>query len=254
MTSLGRQFTVLCLGTPNPEPTNPLHAVMYGLDARFTARELDYPEDFGLPKGSQTSIRLGIDFLADEVRIAPTPVVLVGYAHGAMIIRLLLNEIAEGLRPDLQVVAAGLIADPWRPPDFLTNPSLESQHGWGVAGIGPDTGEVPVFEISHHLDAFTNLPGDSPIRAFTQWEEFVCVSTLSTWREAASEQVSSTYWRNVIANWKNPSPAIKRYRTTFKMLDDFHDHVHKLYTDEVIPGTGASYARFLADLLSERVV
>lgn len=257
-----RWFSVLCVpGTFEPavqaEPvTGMLATVCDGLDERFHCSQVPYPAAYGWPVAVAKSVQVGVDNLLRAIREAPAPVVLLGYSQGAMIVRLVLAELAAGLHPDLVVVAAGLMADPWRPPAVIDGPDdLRAQvSGWGVAGTGSDWPDhVKVWEIAMPRDVITDAPGDSPVRWIADWTEWMSVTDMLAWGRDIHDKIAKRKWQSVRVNWRRPWSAIAQYERAAKDISAYLSGYHTQYAVRMMPGTRTTYSEYLRNLLNAYV-
>lgn len=254
-----RWFSVLCVpGTfeptgPEQPVTGMLATVCEKLDERFHCSQVGYPASYGWPVAGAKSVQIGVENLLRAIREAPAPVVLLGYSQGAMIVRLVLAELAAGLHPDLVVVAAGLMADPWRPPAVVDGPEdLRTQiTGWGVAGTGDDWPEnMHVWEIAMPRDVITDAPGDSPVRWIADWTEWMSVTDMIAWGMDIRDKIARKKWQSVYTNWMRPWSVLAQYERAARDISSYLGGYHTQYAVRTMPGTRTTYSEYLCNLIN----
>ncbi|UTN93328.1 lysin B [Gordonia phage Widow] len=129
--------------------------------------EVDYPASIGPANakpgtwaaGMTRSRRVGKANLAEAIRRTENVPVLVGYSLGGFVVSDLLEDLAAGKFPELQVAGAIQIASP-RAPRVNGREGLARAHGRYPAGL-------PVCEIRNWRDMICNTPSDSPLMKLT---------------------------------------------------------------------------------------
>jgi hypothetical protein len=236
--------------------TGMLANVVPHLDERFLPMQADYPAAYGIPMGEAASIQTGVTNVLTMIRNAPNPVVLIGYSQGAQVVRMILSELAAGLHPDLQVIGAALIADPWREPGVANGtPDLRTRlNGWGIAGSGGDVPENIWFcEIAYPGDMIPNADGDNLVRIFADWTAWMSVSDMIGWGNDILNKIRSNRFQRVVVNWRNPFSAIQQIRRSEETVRGYLTGTHTCYGVALVPGTNITYCQYLAEQMNANV-
>lgn len=256
-----RLITVICVPgtfeeTGGAQVTGMLSFVTGQLAARFVCQQAKYPAAYGLPVSEGVSVQAGVTNVVEMIRRAPNPVMLLGYSQGAQVVRMVLADVAAGLHPDLQVVAAGLIADPWREPGVANGPQVvrSALAGWGVAGPGSELPEnVPVFEIARPGDVICDADGDSPLRAVADWTQWMSVTDPVAWWSAVQAELKRRKWQQVRVNWRNPVATWLQFSRASRDVAGYLSGAHTCYAYEQMPGAGVTYCSYLASVINNSV-
>jgi PE-PPE domain len=261
ITASERGLSVLCIpGTAEnsmgPGVTGMLANVTRVLQPRFQCSMVPYPAAYGFPVSEAKSIQVGVDNAITAIRTAPYPVVLLGYSQGAQIARAILAELAQGMHRDLVVIAAGLIADPLRPPGFASGPQelRDRLTGWGVAGQMQEWGEnVQVWSMARPEDIICNAPGDSPIRALADWTRWMSITDPIAWGNGVLQTAKDHRFQAVMTNWRHPWGAWQQYKAAVGGVVGYLTGIHTSYGSVSMPGTSLSYCAYLAAQLNDNV-
>lgn len=149
--------------------------------------------------------------LAEDVHmvrslIAETPnlAVLLGYSGGAG----LMGHVAASLpdHPELQVLAVGLVADPFQPR------GLEARGLYGVAGSRPiDVEGVYARWAFNPLDPIPCTAELSPLRTFADQSLAFSLTDLDGWTKDMLRRFMTGDWQPSAIDWTNPGATARRY-------------------------------------------
>ncbi|CAM4331661.1 PE-PPE domain-containing protein [Nocardia ninae] len=170
-------ITVLTLaGTGEPQPERdrvygmPSHVTRELDTSRFDCVAVQYPASYGpAPQlwgiDYEASVELGLARLISAIRFTDNLVGVIAYSQGATVLTMLLERMAAGQYPDVELAFAALIANPLRAPDW---PSIDgSSVGYGIAGAhAPWPTGFPVWEVANPRDPIPCCPANSPLRGF----------------------------------------------------------------------------------------
>lgn len=181
---------------------------------RFAPRIVDYPAQYGgigLDESYYDSRAAGRKALIDAIRATPNRVVVAGYSQGAAIAGDLAAEIGSGGHPDLEVLAAALIADPGRPAGgpAAGMPALDS---YGITGARPISG-VPVYWAANGGDPISSLPSGNPLRTLadvTGYFSLRSTADAERWAQDMINRALTCRWQRwwSLANWRDWGGAI----------------------------------------------
>ncbi|MEV0246215.1 PE-PPE domain-containing protein [Nocardia sp. NPDC050712] len=136
--------------------------------SRFSTRMVPYPADYGRQTTFADSRAAGTAALVEAVHNTDNRVILAGYSQGAVIAGDLAAEIGQGHRPEMEVLACALIADPLRPTGRFLDPD---PGGYGIAGERPIDG-VPTYWSAAPGDPITALPPGNPLRTIADLSQY----------------------------------------------------------------------------------
>ncbi|MEU8898078.1 PE-PPE domain-containing protein [Nocardia sp. NPDC048505] len=140
--------------------------------SRFTTRMVPYPADYGRRTTFADSRAAGAAALVEAVHHTGNRVILAGYSQGAVIAGDLAAEIGSGLRPEMEVLACALIADPLRPAGAHLEPD---PGGYGIAGERT-IANVPTFWAAAPGDPITALPPGNPLRSIADLSQYFALT------------------------------------------------------------------------------
>ncbi|PBC38542.1 PE-PPE domain-containing protein [Rhodococcus sp. ACS1] len=175
-------------GSPNGRPVGMIKNVTDLLPSNlFDCYQLDYPRSYG-PVGPnlnplgidfEKSVAQGVNNAIQWIRDSPNPVGLIGYSQGSTVVTRILEMIARGELPDIEIAFAALIASPNRRPyDSLGGVA----DGYGIMGeheSWPVT--FPIWELANTRDPITSLDAGSPLRDFYLITKSFSLSNPVTW-------------------------------------------------------------------------
>ncbi|MEV2222674.1 PE-PPE domain-containing protein [Nocardia vinacea] len=235
-------------------PVGMLAEVTKLLDSdRFAVWGVPYPASYGPDGGDlggldyKRSVDVGIQALLAEIRSTTNNVVLLGYSQGATVVSRVLEGMARGDYPDIEVAGAGLIANPHRAPGWASIDG--SNEGFGIAGAHapwPDT--FPVYEVAQPKDPIPCLQASSPLRGFADLTEAFSVSDPLWWGHELVDKVSHA----ATQQWIEPSSL----DLTLAVEDALNYAVfgqHTCYASLRIPATGRTYCEELAHLINTQI-
>lgn len=200
---------------------------------RFTY--VQYPADYGVRLTYEESLAEGHRLLIEAITESPYPVIIGGYSQGADIAGTVAAEISAGAHPELTVLGAVLIADPWRPArTSIDTVVMGASSGFGIRGQRA-IGGMPVFWAANEGDPITALPAGNPLRSLADISEFMS-ATLD--RERANELYTKVltavsngrmqrWWSR--SNWRTWGGAlayVRGYLVDGRHTDDYIRHGH----------------------------
>lgn len=250
-------ITVPGTGEPSSihgRPIGMLQAVTSLLDTtKFDCYQLDYPSSYGpfpIPNGIDyaRSVRTGIDNLVARIRATDRRVGLIGYSQGSAVISRLLEHIAAGEYPDLEIEFAALIANPERADEI----SIDYRAGGsGIAGPHGDwPSHIPVIDVSNPDDPICCCPEDSPLRSFADLTaEFSFVDPIKWGRML----IARATYAHVAQDWWN-IPAKRRWSRALNDALNYAvrgEHTSYAALGKHFPGTTHSYTTELANRLNK---
>lgn len=222
----------------------------------FDCYTLAYPRTYGpfphmLGVDYESSVREGVVRAIEWIRNSPNPVGLIGYSQGCAVITLVLEQLAAGQHPDLEIAFAALIANPYRADGHsldwtVSGYGISGQHGpWPVA-------EFPIFELANDKDPICCLSAGSPIRSFYDLTHTFSVTNPRKWAQslfdAVKVQKRQRWW---------DLPMVGRWS---RALDDVLNFAvrgeHTMYSNpkRPFPGEQHSYAVHLAKAIAREVL
>lgn len=199
---MGAPVTVLTIGgttesragDTRTHVTGLLAAVTSRLPAdRFTPRWVGYPSDYGIRHAFRDSVRIGADNAAQVAATIGGPVILLGYSQGATVARELLDRHAHGIGPRLDIVAAGLVADPQMPAGAAHGKA--GLVGYGVAGPGGKV-TVPAWWIANDRDPIPAAAPGSLLRTAADLTEYMAVTDMAQWGSRVLARIRARNWQN----------------------------------------------------------
>ncbi|WP_378733619.1 cutinase family protein [Nocardia brasiliensis] len=229
-------------GTWNPNGEGVTNAFASHLDpAKFRARWIDYPADYGSRVTYADSVRAGREALINAIRATPNLVVLAGYSQGAGIAGDVADEIGRGMHTDLEVLGVALIADPARPAG-MDLVGLDPG-GYGITGQRHITG-IPAWHVAAEGDPITALPEGSALRSIADLSAYWNMASLDgfiRWGQSLIETASS---RQLQRWW-----SIENHRTWFGAARQARAYLFDgRHTDAYV---FEGHARRLAEALNE---
>lgn len=182
--------------------------------SQYETRVISYPASFGgLEPSFEVSRAAGTHAVYAELdAIGPeTPVVLVGYSQGAVIMGDLARDLGIiKLSGDIpyNIVAVGLIADGYRPAGVGLVPPGQTAvaEGYGIAGqrLIP-TLHWPVYWVSAWGDPIASLPAGNPLRSVADlvgWFTLRSPADVVNWGARMLDAVVSGRLQDWWAPWK----------------------------------------------------
>ncbi|MBF6085145.1 PE-PPE domain-containing protein [Nocardia cyriacigeorgica] len=147
---------------------------------RFHCTPIRYPASYGpapwvLGVDYDRSVDIGLQELLRSIRATPNLAGVIGYSQGAAVITRLLNGIAAGHYPDVELAFAAVIANPHHVPEEPWMP-------YGISGRHPAwPTDVPTFSVANLHDPIPCCPADSPLRLFAEVTEKFSVREPYRW-------------------------------------------------------------------------
>lgn len=181
---------------------------------RFAPRFVWYPAQYGglgFDEPYYDSRAAGRAALLDAIRATPNRVVIAGYSQGAAIVGDVAAEIGRGEHPDLEVLAAAMIADPGRPRGAGI-PGRAAASGYGISGERPIVG-MPAYWAANEGDPITALPVGNPLRSLADITEYFSLRSIADAQRWAQNMIARArlgQWQNwwSPANWRDWGGAI----------------------------------------------
>lgn len=197
---------------------------------KFAARFVPYPAQYGglgLDESYGDSRAAGHAALLDAIRATPNRAVIAGYSQGAAVVGDVAAEIGAGLHPDLEVLAAAMIADPGRPRDAGI-PGRASASGYGITGERPITG-MRAYWAANEGDPISALPVGNPLRSLADVSEYFSLRSAADaerWALKLIDRAKSGQWQRwwSIQNWQSWGGAIayaRGYLLDGRHTDDY---------------------------------
>lgn len=136
---------------------------------RYRCAPIHYPASYGpvpyvFGVDYDRSVDVGLAELLAKIRATPNLAGVIGYSQGATVVTRLLNGIADGQYPDVELAFAALIANPHHVPEEPWMP-------YGISGRHPAWPDIPIFEVANPRDPIPCCPPDSPLRLFAEVTE-----------------------------------------------------------------------------------
>ncbi len=183
-------------GDPRIEVSGLLQSVTDELDERFVCRWIGYPASYGpTPQrrgmSYEDSVADGVAALRRALCATSTPIMVIGYSQGAVVIREALH--GWSARGDVdRIIGVGLVADPHQPPGVV-----DGCHGWGVAGPGsPLPQGIPAFWVGNPDDVICNASPDSLIRDIADLTAAMTLGDTMRWSRSVVETVCHNAFQN----------------------------------------------------------
>lgn len=181
---------------------------------RFAPRFVRYDAQYGgigLDEPYADSRATGRAALLDAIRATPNRVVIAGYSQGAGIVGDVAAEIGAGKHPDLEVLAAAMIADPGRP-QLGGIPSRPAASGYGISGERPIVG-MPAYWAANEGDPICALPAGNPLRSIADITEYFSLRSIADaqrWALSLIDRAKTGQWQRwwSPANWRDWGGAI----------------------------------------------
>lgn len=180
---------------------------------RFAAQFVEYPAQYGglgLDEPYADSRAAGRAALLDAIAATPNRAVIVGYSQGAAVVGDVAAEIGAGQWPHLEVLAAGMIADPGRPRGAGI-PTRAPASGYGISGERSVVG-IPAYWAANEGDPITALPVGNPLRSIADITEYFSLRSLADayrWAQSLIARAEAGRWQRwwSIENWRSWSGA-----------------------------------------------
>lgn len=196
---------LMCPGTGYPNGGDGVCETFMGaLDLdRFAPRIVPFPATYGGPKMAYaTSRAAGRRALLDAIRASDNQCIIGGFSAGAAVAGDVAAEVGRGDHPELEVVAAALLADPARPlGDGM--PGRAVAPWFGISGPRPIFG-VPVWWAAALGDPITSLGPGSPLRSIADLTEFYSLAdpvAAFEWGRDLVDRAQRGRWQH----WWNPA-------------------------------------------------
>lgn len=215
-----------------------------------------YPASIGAmnPDGTldgpplKDSVAAGVRHAPQQIRLCrPRRVALFGFSQGCMVIVRLLEEIARGKHPELQVAFAVLVANPLRNPGDSWD--ADDAPYFGLAGKHiPYPAGIPVFEIANPQDGITCTPGNSPLRTLSDIVDPFTFARGGGWTIGLAERMMRGQFQLVGVPWWQLLDVAQRYGQAGALMrgyvkDDQHvgNYVKWGYMDRIVHALNNDY-------------
>ncbi|SIS12914.1 PE-PPE domain-containing protein [Williamsia sterculiae] len=205
--------------------TGLLAAVTDALDVRFRCVWVGYPSSYGpVPHRDGVSyamsVALGERALSEAISAATTPVMVIGYSQGCVVVRNVLARLGRTTSTGQPVLGVGFVADPHQPPGVIAGCD-----GWGVAGPGTPLGEgLDALWIADPADLICNAGPDSVLRDVADLTSLLSLRDLRAWvrqtitvlrrntlQNAARTSVRPAQWRRDVVRLRSAVVEILGY-------------------------------------------
>lgn len=172
--------------------------------SRFNPKIVPYPATFGgHEQPYATSKAAGQRALIDAIRATDNLAIVAGYSQGAVIAGDLAAEIGWGLHPELEIVAAALIADGARPVGGGV-PNIAPTPFYGITGQRHVPAErFPTYWAAAPGDPITACPPGNPLRALPEAVEWFSIASPEAALQWGAKMLDAAV-RGRFQDWWNP--------------------------------------------------